>query len=354
MRTKILRACKYCNEMKDARYGICAGCITINTTNQTKLCIRCGVLQGWANFHHQPGKIFNLRSDCKPCRYSYSTARLKKKEPFLRAMLSSCKSRINALRSRGRRELKFTLTYKEMAAKLEKQQDRCAYSDILMSFTQHSDWKCSPERIDNTKGYTDANVIFICQEFQLGGSIQSSRALVHILRTTEHRPHPRLTEIMNGDFNEKKYIPHCSIGCNACTICKAEYDVYYRNTIAGKLKILASGSKALTNRRISRGRNHSPSELDSEFLLQLLQKQQGKCFLSGHHLGFESKTYNCISVERKNVNLSYDTVGNCCLIMICLNTSDRTSQTSILDIPKEGCGGWTSEKIEFLRRSTTS
>jgi hypothetical protein len=88
--------------------------------------------------------------------------------------------------------------------------------------------------------------------------------------------------------------------------------------------------------------------VDSTKILEQLQEQRGKCMYTGHHLGFENGKWNCISVERFDVNLGY-TTGNWCLIMACLNTLDFSAVNSLANEPKTGSGGWTKEKMDYFR-----
>ncbi len=222
-----------------------------------------------------------------------------------------------------------------------------------MNFEPHSDWKCSPERINNALGYTDDNVRFICLEFQCS-HVQASRELVDLLCRIETQPHPRLTEIMSGKFIEVDWVPHCQLGQLNCAKCKTTYNKYYLNTLNGKLRVLSSNAKGHITLLNERGREHGPSENDYEDNLKMLQNQQGKCYLTGHHLGFKSWTWNCISLERIDVKVTYNTIGNCCLIMQCLNTSNCSARTSLANLPKDGSGGWTRDKINKLREFKAS
>jgi hypothetical protein len=99
--------------------------------------------------------------------------------------------------------------------------------------------------------------------------------------------------------------------------------------------------------RNARNRNHK-HDIDSKYLLQLLREQEGKCAYSGHHLGFETGTLNCISLERIDVDLGY-VKGNVCLIMQSLNTIDRMCVKSLANNNKAGSGGWNKAKVEYLR-----
>ena len=55
------------------------------------------------------------------------------------------------------------MTVAALSTIFKNQRGLCAISGKLM--TTHGDWKVGLERIDNSKGYTKANSVLICQEF---------------------------------------------------------------------------------------------------------------------------------------------------------------------------------------------
>lgn len=344
-----ITVCRSCKKFKRSTLsGMCMDCQATHLQHQTKLCNTCHETRAWDQFYAKPGGLYDLGTKCKVCVSHYAHKRLLKKEQFLKQMLLCCKANNDARNKNGVRKLAFTWTYQQMVTKLEEQDDCCAYSDLPMNFRSHSNWKCSPERIDDNKGYVDENMKFICSEFQL--SLQGSRELVNTLCRLETNPHPRLEEIVTEKFIEKQHIPHCHLGQHECKECQSSYNSYYRNTIGGRLRILSWSAYSSTVVRNNRGRNHGASENDYDDNLKMLQDQQGKCKLTGHHLSFQTGTWNCASLERIDVSLPYNKTGNCCLILRCLNTADRSSQKSLANPMKEGCAGWTREKIEYLRR----
>lgn len=344
--------CKYCkisdvcrNKPENKSRTICTSCYKSNEESQTKICNKCGIIQNWTDFHKDSTGLFRCQSKCKKCTSIWDSQSLKVRKRFLKRMLGACRRSSQLRSANGKRDLKCTWTYEQMCAKLEQLQDRCAYSNLLMNFKSHSNWNCSPERIDNTIGYIDSNMTFICLEFQIGNGLQFSPELIEFICTIETAQHPRLAEIMSGEFEKKKFESHCSIGINDCINCRQFWDKHYNNTAGGRLRRLAGDS-----RKDSKRRKHPPSEADTKNILRILQEQEGKCKLTGHHLGFESGTPNCASLERIDVNLGYVT-GNYCLIMQCMNSLNHSSSKSLANEPKEGSGGWTPEKVQFLRDS---
>jgi hypothetical protein len=58
--------------------------------------------------------------------------------------------------------------------KFEQQGGRCYISNIPLVLESNVDWRCSLERLDNAKGYTDENTVLVCLEFN--GPAQWTRA----------------------------------------------------------------------------------------------------------------------------------------------------------------------------------
>jgi hypothetical protein len=342
--------CTYCN-LQAVTYpkSICQQCESKCRADRMKRCNNCEQLKSWDEFtgNENTKSLFNLEPKCKCCKSAYNVEQWNKPEAFLKSMLASC-VHSNTLRNQRGRDLVMTWTYEDMVEKLEELDYKCAYSGIKMNLRFHSDWKASPERIDNTKSYVKDNMTFICLEFQLGQQLQSSSQLVQALSKVDESPHPRIGEIIAGKFKDALFVKHCSGGIHECNECRSEYAKHYRNTVLGRLTRLAGSARARTKRRNISGRNHK-YDIDAQYLLKLLQEQKGKCAISQHHLMFETGKYNCISLERKDVNLGY-VKGNVSLVLQCFNTMDCRSVKSFARQLEVGSGGWTSKKFAFFKK----
>jgi hypothetical protein len=63
------------------------------------------------------------------------------------------------------------------------QQGRCYYSGIAMSHSPASDWRASPERLDETRGYVAGNCVLIVGELNTGGTQWSLDKISQLLST---------------------------------------------------------------------------------------------------------------------------------------------------------------------------
>lgn len=235
------------------RIDLCAHCKAMYLETRTKLCSVCRIAKDWEcyNKDQREGRLFGLTCYCKECQSRADSKKLHDRERFLRLMLKSCKDRTKLRNTRNsERNLKFNCTYEEMCSQLAKQEDKCAYSGLPMSFRPHTDWKCSPERINNNIGYIASNIVFICLEFQLGHKLQSSPELVDFPCKVETQSHFRLNEIMSGEFIERQpHVAHCQLGKHHCKECQIKWNMYYNNTLMGRLSGLAEATKRHTKSR---------------------------------------------------------------------------------------------------------
>lgn len=345
------RLCSHCDRVKPhVRCGLCIKCRLKYETSETKKCSKCKTIKNWKEFSKRNGALFNRKPLCKTCASTDEFERVKSKESFLKSMLERCRSH-NIARNKTdpTRLLKFTWTYDQMLAKLEELEDKCDYTGLPMNYQAYSNWQCSPERIDNTIGYVASNMTFVVLELQLGNKLQGSKDLVDFICTEDLQDHPRLKEIESGIFEDERWIKRCDCGMsmNSCKSCTASYHKFRYNTIKGRLTRLVYDAKKSTLRRNKNGRMHVESEIKYDDAVNMLKEQKGRCLISNKHLSFKSGEFNCVSLERKNTKIGY-TLENCCLIMVCLNTIDRSCRNTRAT-PESGSGGWSVEKINFLR-----
>ena len=127
----------------------------------------------------------NLGSGCKACAYLAKKRYYETPWGHLKHVLKSMKSGIKnrpASRGLGPPEL----THQDLIDILVAQKGLCTYTGIPMTFGSYLDkpWTCSPERIDNAKGYTKDNVCFII--YELNSPRQWSREKVEFLK--RHNP----------------------------------------------------------------------------------------------------------------------------------------------------------------------
>ena len=113
-----------------------------------------------------PKENFNLTIShgCKSCISRKDLKRRATMRGFIQTLINDAK-RSTKERNRLGRNHSFDITFEYILELIEKQQGRCAYSNIPMVFKPKSEWQCSIERLDDNKGYTKDNVKLVCLEF---------------------------------------------------------------------------------------------------------------------------------------------------------------------------------------------
>jgi hypothetical protein len=79
---------------------------------------------------------------------------------------SNAKARSNVTRKRkADTSTECSIDEYTIVDKIEQQGARCYISNIPLVFAKNADWRCSLERLDNAKGYTNENTVLVCFEF---------------------------------------------------------------------------------------------------------------------------------------------------------------------------------------------
>jgi hypothetical protein len=136
-----------------------------------------------------------------------------------------------------------------------------------------------------------------------------------------------------------------------CKPCRNEQTKKSQNMIKGRIKRLLNDAKNSTKKRElvpSRTNNELISnefDIDFEFLLNLLKKQNGRCFYSNIILNYESGKDWLVSLERMDPFRGYER-NNVCLI--CLEWNSRDNRTLKGGSSENGGGYWNKEKFNYL------
>ena len=132
-------------------------------------CTQCKILHPVTSFLKSKYG-FGYRSVCKSCRVA-----LHKKSYQQCSMAQFLQHLVNDMKTRTKRKrFDDTIQMEDMLQLIIAQGGRCYYSEIPMCYIPNQSWKCSPERLDNTRGYEKDNVVLVCNEFNT--SRQWSRA----------------------------------------------------------------------------------------------------------------------------------------------------------------------------------
>jgi len=118
-----------------------------NVDASNRKCRECGIIKLI--------KCFPSTSICTQCRM---------KTPIRKLQDLLSNSKHNARNYSG----DHTLTMEQIQAKYYKQDGRCYYSRIPLTFDWEKDFNMSLERIDPKLNYTDENVVLIAKEFNIG------------------------------------------------------------------------------------------------------------------------------------------------------------------------------------------
>jgi len=111
----------------------------------------------------------------------------------------------------------------------------------------------------------------------------------------------------------------------ACRSCESEMNYAYRSTLRGSLKTTLHSAH---HRDLHRGRT---SSLTFDDMLDLLLKQEQRCYYSGVPMCIIPNTHWRLSLERLNNDLGY-TLSNCVLVAAEFNTRAQ----------------WSKEKVELI------
>eukprot|EP00397_Hematodinium_sp_SG-2012_P046885 GEMP01053119.1.p1 GENE.GEMP01053119.1~~GEMP01053119.1.p1 ORF type:complete len:448 (+),score=23.83 GEMP01053119.1:71-1414(+) len=127
------------------------------------LCSKCGQYKPPLDFPLNSAGFCGRSSICHECQAEYRWSLL----GFFRSRHHAAKSAAKMKASKGRKGAGvFDLLLSDIVELYKLQQGRCYYSGIKLTLKPVSEWMCSLERLDNTKGYTVENVVLICSEFQ--------------------------------------------------------------------------------------------------------------------------------------------------------------------------------------------
>ena len=309
---------------------------------------------------------------------------------YSRTLRGSLKSTLARASSRAKeRGWEFRLSYLELVGILESQHGKCAYSGVVMEIEYpNSHWRMSLERVNNRLGYTASNCVLIAAEFNSSdfsgarnvvsesvlGTAQWSLHKVEEVSKLRKQPldlnqlavdiqyaqirepvarRPRCSGTLCDNNNNIKRCPRClqvlpriafyenasrasgmSSYCKDC--CKERQHLYYRS-LRGHLHQCLGGARHRARLR------EQEFSITTDFLLELLAAQGGRCFYSGVPLQYKQvHTDWRLSVERLDNSVGY-TTDNCVLIAVEFNTSDQSRNSAVTEV--FGTAQWSREKV---------
>jgi len=325
--------------------------------NTSKVCTKCNNVKETTEFLKRSDQPDKFTSHCKKCISLYHKEYCNTKEGFLKTLYRHAKIRVKDGKE-------FTITYQYFLEILKKQEEKCYYLNIKLTFKQFSDWQCSLERLDQSKGYIEGNIAFVCLELnvQQQWTIEKINNFVELISIKhksniiiDEKPNKTRCKVIKELINDIEHIKctHCNIfklqneytkvigqGCKECI---KNRGINRRATLSGAIVNIFNNCKKRHNKFINKNRITEEFNITYEYLIDLFNKQNGLCAYSG--IPLKTSGYWKLSLERINSKNGY-TKDNVCFICQELNSTDR----SCMNDNATGSGGWSKEKIDYIKK----
>jgi hypothetical protein len=245
------------------------------------------------------------------CRLKERMRRDKKQTPvqFLANLVSKSRCTQNRRTSNGR-HIEHTITTDDLVCIYDNQRGLCHLSGMVMAMRSLTDWMCSIERIDNTKGYTKDNVCLIC--FEMNTAAQWTASKLDWLFASSYTT----TAIPTWD----------------------RIEATLNSAISSMLQ------KTRRRCRSSTAYNDAMVTITVRQLQSMFRKQQFRCWFSGVPLLFIGIHFRW-SVERLNNTRGYH-MDNCVLVCREFQSCDHTAR-AVIDV--QGSGAWTRDKFMTIK-----
>lgn len=342
-------------------------CSTVVGLKQCKL---CNEQLSLSNFYKSTASKDKCQSYCKSCTHNIHS---KSPGDFLSRLLGIAKRR-NEIRNIKRGEqAEFQIDKPFLVDLYAKQNQACYYSNITLQMKPLSDWQCSLERLDPSRGYHRDNVVLSALEFntprqwtvakimQIPKLLTAPRNAIDVdyERQREQRKtrQKKMTKLL-ADGDHYSYCHQCRIyllttefyrghGC-ICKWCLRIQMKKYHNTFEGSMRQLRRDSqKNALKKSTERHPNRNNFDLTNSDILQMFKIQNQRCYISGIPLGFKSDQDWKFSLERLDNREGY-VKDNCVLICQEFNSTDNSIYS---DFPSSGSAQWNREKFKYFYRT---
>jgi hypothetical protein len=330
-----------------------------------KTCRTCGKSKDVSCFGKDIGHSDGFQSECKPCETTTRHTHKRKGGGFVYSVFWASKCS-NATRNKRGRNLQHSITYdfvKEQSLKC------CSLSGLRMALRPYSDWQFSLERLNDGEGYTTQNVVGMCLEFQNAAQWTAEKYRTAFVNWLLELNTSYTIDDLSPEVKQKterirlKEItrPDGSVRCNPCTK-KIGTDVYkakeqFSKTLSygcldcrrSKEAQRVSSLHGCLSKLIRGAKGHAKTcdrkagDLTLEQMKAKWIRQKGLCAYSDMCMTWNSENWN-VGLERVDVHEGY-TDSNTVLICREFNGTD----VSVRNVSATGSGGWSREKVQFLR-----
>jgi hypothetical protein len=235
---------------------------------------------------------------CKICRRRSGIIRRNTERGQITEMISHARGKARLRFRKDPQRGRFTINRQFIIDQLCKQNYRCYYSNIPLSFEANCWRQASLERMDDRQGYTPENVVIICYALNIGLGRSFSRQKFQTL--IKETPHPPMTrEEFDRQLTEIKLF--CS-------------------------KVLLNARKNSKMRQLKRKHEDHSIDLTVQDLIDLVWYQRGLCAYSDIRMVFKSNTKDWMaSLERLDPTRGYH-VDNIAFICLELNSNRQLSR----------------------------
>ena len=249
------------------------------------------------------------------------------------------------------------LTGKKLLMQYHDQQGLCFYTGIpIINRRKTKDWQTSKERIEPKTGYTLSNTVLVAEEMNnqrqwTCEKVKSVSVFVNceidntkLKKEIFNARHPvRLDSVSTGSWEKSNGMVHCGF-CkldfpkeaftsqitNGCKSCQKIICLEQRRRMGGFIRGLINRANANTKARNLKGRNLD-FNIKLEDILDLIERQNGRCAYSGIPLVFKSGLDWQCSIERIEDDKGY-IIGNIKLVCLEFNTPKKWSKEKFIII----------------------
>jgi len=163
----------------------------------------------------------NKKNNSRRCRFCNTKNRKIRRnnhtqEQMINTMLTTCRNSCRRREKKGR-TCEFKLTSDDIFNLIEKQNNKCAYSNIELVWKYNHPHKASIDRIDSDKGYTIDNVHLVSHISNVAKSDLTEKNFLEMIKQIyEHKiqDNPELQKILNNNKIVIKQKPKVKIKVN--------------------------------------------------------------------------------------------------------------------------------------------